>query len=274
MICPEDFSPVTLEDRDLFASFYRSYPQLHSDNSFANMACWNHYAHYRKAVRGDHLLLSSTVAGETRFRFPIGPYDETLADLANREVDYLVLHAVRINAFRPLLNPQSDVRRLLVNRREHTARLVIEPVVGLGVADVPDRLPDDGFEVPALRIQRLEAGVGVLLGVHALGQDDRILRELELRMESSALRPLNAVRGPRTTKLLEVLRDSGMPVPRREDREAAATEQLDRPIDAGDDPVALRHAEGPTGAEVILHVNDEQGRLARHGRPQVTMRAP
>jgi hypothetical protein len=42
------------------------------------MACWNHYAHYRKAAAGDHLLLSSTVEGETRFRFPIGPYDEKI----------------------------------------------------------------------------------------------------------------------------------------------------------------------------------------------------
>ena len=75
MLSPEDFSPVTLEDRDLFASLYRSYPQLHSDNSFANMVCWNHYAHYRKAVTGDHVVLSSTVKGETRFRFPIGPRD-------------------------------------------------------------------------------------------------------------------------------------------------------------------------------------------------------
>jgi hypothetical protein len=71
----DDFSPVTLEDRDLFDGWYRSFPQVHSDNSFANMACWNHYAHYRKAVTGDHLVLSSTVGRETRFRFPIGPRD-------------------------------------------------------------------------------------------------------------------------------------------------------------------------------------------------------
>ena len=82
MISPEDFSPVTFGDRDLFASWYRAYPQLHSDNSFANMVCWNHYAHYRKAVAGDHLLLSSTVNGEIRYRFPIGPRDpEMVSDV-------------------------------------------------------------------------------------------------------------------------------------------------------------------------------------------------
>ncbi len=75
MLSAEDFSPVILEDRDLFAGMYRRFPQVHSDNSFANMVCWNHYAHYRKAVTGGHLILSSTVGGETRFRFPIGPRD-------------------------------------------------------------------------------------------------------------------------------------------------------------------------------------------------------
>jgi uncharacterized protein len=78
VISAGDFSPVTPGDRDLFASWYRAYPQIHSDNSFANMVCWNHYAHYRKAVVGDHLLLSSTVGGETRFRFPVGSYDEEI----------------------------------------------------------------------------------------------------------------------------------------------------------------------------------------------------
>jgi hypothetical protein len=89
MLSPEDFSPVTLEDRGLFETWYREYPQVHSDNSFANMACWNHYAHYRKAVTGDHIILSSTVGGETRFRFPIGPRDPEIT----REVLRLSLEA-------------------------------------------------------------------------------------------------------------------------------------------------------------------------------------
>jgi hypothetical protein len=53
------------------------------------MVCWNHYAHYRKAVIGDHLVLSSTVAGETRFRFPVGPSDPEVT----REVLRLSLEA-------------------------------------------------------------------------------------------------------------------------------------------------------------------------------------
>jgi hypothetical protein len=89
MLRASDFSPVTLKDRDLFDTWYRSFPQVHSDNSFGNMVSWNHYAHYRKAVSGDHLILSSTVAGETRFRFPIGPYDPGIT----REVLRLSLEA-------------------------------------------------------------------------------------------------------------------------------------------------------------------------------------
>ena len=77
-ISADDFSPVRLEDRELFETWYRAFPQVHSDNSFANMVAWNHYAHYRRAVVGEHLILSSTVNGETRFRFPIGPRDPAI----------------------------------------------------------------------------------------------------------------------------------------------------------------------------------------------------
>ena len=88
MLSPDDFSPVTLADRDLFATWYRAYPQVHSDNSFANMVAWNHYAHYRKAVSGEHLVLSSTVNGETRFRFPIGPREpEIVRDVMRLSLD-------------------------------------------------------------------------------------------------------------------------------------------------------------------------------------------
>lgn len=76
------FSPVTLADRDLFVSHYRKYPQVHSDNTFANMFCWNPYAHYRYAVARESIIISSTIAGDTSFRPPIGPRDsELLADL-------------------------------------------------------------------------------------------------------------------------------------------------------------------------------------------------
>ena len=89
MIRGSDFRPVTLENAPVFRAQYARYPQVHSDNSFTNLVCWAHYAHYRFLHRGDHLVISSTVAGKTRFRMPIGPRDpEILAevvDLAVRE---------------------------------------------------------------------------------------------------------------------------------------------------------------------------------------------
>jgi hypothetical protein len=78
MIKAGDFIPVTLQDRDFFSRHYTLYPQVHSDNTFTNMVCWNHYAHYRYAVVNGSVILSSTIDGRTRFRLPIGPQDTDL----------------------------------------------------------------------------------------------------------------------------------------------------------------------------------------------------
>jgi hypothetical protein len=37
------------------------------------MVCWNHYAHYEYACVKGSIVLASTIAGQTRFRPPIGP---------------------------------------------------------------------------------------------------------------------------------------------------------------------------------------------------------
>ncbi|MCE5298285.1 MAG: phosphatidylglycerol lysyltransferase domain-containing protein [Methanoregulaceae archaeon] len=71
-----------MADRQLFLSHYRKFPQVHSDNTFTNIICWNPYAHYRYAYLNENLLISSTIEGRTSFRPPIGPRDpELLADL-------------------------------------------------------------------------------------------------------------------------------------------------------------------------------------------------
>lgn len=91
MLSPYDFVPVTLDDRTFFSEHYTKYPQTHSDNTFTNMVCWNHYAHYRYAAVNGSVILSSTIDGKTRFRPPIGPRDPDLAKalirLAYREGD-------------------------------------------------------------------------------------------------------------------------------------------------------------------------------------------
>ena len=78
MLTQNDFHPVNLADREFFVRHYEKYPQTHSDNTFTNMVCWNHYAHYQYAFLHDNLLLASTIDGVTRFRPPIGPRNPDL----------------------------------------------------------------------------------------------------------------------------------------------------------------------------------------------------
>jgi uncharacterized protein len=78
MISQEDFRPVTLADRAFFEKHYALYPQVHSDNTFTNMVCWNHYAGYTYAYVEKNVILASTIDGTTRFRAPIGPRNPEL----------------------------------------------------------------------------------------------------------------------------------------------------------------------------------------------------
>jgi len=82
MLSAANFNPVTLSDRDFFRKHYQSHHQVHSDNTFTNMVCWNDYAHYRYAYLEGCLVLSSTIAEMTRYRPPIGPRNpELLAEV-------------------------------------------------------------------------------------------------------------------------------------------------------------------------------------------------
>ncbi len=82
MLKASDFNPVSLSDRSFFAKHYELYPQVHSDNTFTNMVCWNPYAHYRFAYVEENIILSSTIENKTRYRPPIGPRSPgLLADL-------------------------------------------------------------------------------------------------------------------------------------------------------------------------------------------------
>jgi len=73
MLTQDDFRPVTLADRDFFARHYEHYQQTHSDNTFTNMVCWNHFAHYTYAYVEQNVIIASTIGSVTRFRPPIGP---------------------------------------------------------------------------------------------------------------------------------------------------------------------------------------------------------
>ncbi len=80
MLTIDDFEPVSLDDRACFLEQYRLFPPVHSDNTFTNIVCWNHYAHYRFAKVRDSLVICSTIDGKVRFRAPIGPDDPALLD--------------------------------------------------------------------------------------------------------------------------------------------------------------------------------------------------
>ncbi|TAJ44135.1 DUF2156 domain-containing protein [Methanofollis fontis] len=89
MLKIDDFSPVTLEDRDFFLDLFAQYPQQHSDMSFTTMMCWNHYAHYEWAETDGGVVIMSTIENNRTFRGPIGPRSpdalEEVLDLAARE---------------------------------------------------------------------------------------------------------------------------------------------------------------------------------------------
>ena len=78
MLKATDFRPVTLADRDFFVRHYQRFPQSHSDNTFTNMVCWNHYAHYTYAYLEGNIIIASTIGSVTRFRPPIGPRNPAL----------------------------------------------------------------------------------------------------------------------------------------------------------------------------------------------------
>jgi len=78
MLTQDDFKPVTLADREFFTRHYGQYPQTHSDNTFTNMVCWNHYAHYTYAFVEKNVVIASTIGSVTRFRPPIGPRNPAL----------------------------------------------------------------------------------------------------------------------------------------------------------------------------------------------------
>jgi hypothetical protein len=122
-ISHEDFKSVTLADRAFFDSHYALYPQTHSSNTFTNMICWNHFSNYRYAYVNGNVIISTTAAGVTRFRPPIGPRDPAL-------MHALVRLALEVGDDKPLELIDPDTARWMHE---------IDP----GIILVPDR---DHFE--------------------------------------------------------------------------------------------------------------------------------
>jgi len=104
MLSPDDFMPVTLADRDFFTRHYELYPQTHSDNTFTNMVCWNHYAHYTYAYVEKNIIIASTIGSVTRFRPPIGPHNPAL-------LRSLIRFASDVSDNEPLMLIDPDIAR-------------------------------------------------------------------------------------------------------------------------------------------------------------------
>jgi hypothetical protein len=104
MLSPDDFMPVTLADRDFFTRHYELYPQTHSDNTFTNMVCWNHYAHYTYAYVEKNIIIASTIGSVTRFRPPKGPHNPAL-------LRSLIRFASDVSDNEPLMLIDPDIAR-------------------------------------------------------------------------------------------------------------------------------------------------------------------
>lgn len=89
MLKLDDFQPVSLRDKATFRGMQRKYPPLHSDNTFTNMVCWNHYAHYEYMVVERTPVVATTIEHQTSFRILPGPKSHDIQrrvlDLAARE---------------------------------------------------------------------------------------------------------------------------------------------------------------------------------------------
>lgn len=73
-----DYRPVTLNDKPAIEAILAKHPQIHSETSFMNMICWEHYAPYTFTIQNGRLLTACTVEDETTYRAPIGDPDPTL----------------------------------------------------------------------------------------------------------------------------------------------------------------------------------------------------
>jgi hypothetical protein len=92
-------------------------------------------------------------------------------------------------------------------------------------------------------IPRLKGRVGVLIGAHPLGDDLRILGQLEIWMEFGAGSVLHAMLRPRPATRSKVRRLFRVPVARGKYRPAGLSKGADVAIQPRDYRVALGHAQ-------------------------------
>jgi len=70
---PQDFKPLSLQDKPLFDRFLTDYPQQISELTFTNLFCWRLTKNYNFGIVDGHLLLSFNKGSHSVFLPPIGP---------------------------------------------------------------------------------------------------------------------------------------------------------------------------------------------------------
>lgn len=84
MLSLNDFSLLTLEDKQRFDQYYVRFPPFHSGMLFSSMISWNNYVGHSYAFVDGVLLLMANVKDELQFRAPIGKTDTAIiADVCN-----------------------------------------------------------------------------------------------------------------------------------------------------------------------------------------------
>ncbi|MCL2460586.1 MAG: phosphatidylglycerol lysyltransferase domain-containing protein [Euryarchaeota archaeon] len=77
-INPDDFKPITVEDRDNFQEIYKKHPITHSESSFGTLFCWKQYAQTEFLITRGNVIVRTTVDGNVTYRAPIGTADDSV----------------------------------------------------------------------------------------------------------------------------------------------------------------------------------------------------
>jgi uncharacterized protein len=89
MINLSDFSPVSLEDRDLIQDYFTRFPQAHTEYLYTGLICWSHYTPAFYTVRDGSLIIMNMLAGKPQFRPPVGARNDLVLmevlELAKKE---------------------------------------------------------------------------------------------------------------------------------------------------------------------------------------------
>ena len=82
MIEINDYKPLALKDKNLFAEHYKKYPQDHSEYTFTGLVAWSDYMQPYYFFRNENLYLMNMRDGKPQFRLPIGePTDSEIKDV-------------------------------------------------------------------------------------------------------------------------------------------------------------------------------------------------